>query len=105
MFYRTAPRRGSGRQRRLALGRGSGLRAGGSALLEHDVQHLLDRVDRDELELVAGLRRELLEVGLVVTRDDDPLEPGSLRREHLLLEAADRQHLARERDLTGHADV
>ena len=32
-------------------------------------------------------------------------EPGPLGREHLLLDAADRQHPALQRDLAGHADV
>ena len=33
------------------------------------------------------------------------LMPGAVRREHLLLDAADRQHVAAQRDLAGHRDV
>ena len=31
--------------------------------------------------------------------------PGAVRRQHLLLDAADRQHVAAQRDLAGHRDV
>src|SRR5207248_6375056 len=59
----------------------------------------------DELERLARLLRKLLEVGLVLAREDDALQPGALRGERLLAHAADRQHLAGERDLARHPDV
>ena len=54
---------------------------------------------------LARLVGQLLEVGLVVARQDDPLQAVALGGEHLLADAADREHLAGERDLAGHADV
>ena len=38
-------------------------------------------------------------------RDDDVGEAGAVGGQHLLLDAADRQHAALQRDLAGHADV
>ena len=40
----------------------------------------------------------------VALGDDHVGQPGGVRREHLLLQPADRQHAALERDLAGHAD-
>src|SRR5262249_61554269 len=39
--------------------------------VERNREHLVDRVDRDELELAPGLGRKLVEVGLVLARDHD----------------------------------
>jgi hypothetical protein len=47
-------------------------------------------------------RRHLLEVALVELRQDDRLDAGEARRQHLLLEAADGQHGAAKSDLAGH---
>ena len=57
-----------------------------------------------ERELVADLRRDVVEVGAVALREDHVGEPGRVRREHLLLEPADREHAALERHLAGHPD-
>src|SRR5262249_31960414 len=73
--------------------------------VERNREHLVDRVDRDELELAPGLGRKLVEVGLVLARDHDALQSRALSCEHLLAYTADRQDLAREGDLAGHADV
>jgi len=56
-----------------------------------------------EAELLAHLLRHVVQVGPVALRQDHVGEPGGVRREHLLLEPADRQHPALERDLAGHA--
>ena len=47
--------------------------------VERGGEHLLDRVGEDELELVARLLRQLVEVGLVLARQDHALQPGALR--------------------------
>ena len=60
---------------------------------------------RDELERLARLRRQLVEVGLVLAREDDALQAGALCSERLLAQSADGQHLPRQRDLSGHPDV
>ena len=46
-----------------------------------------------------------LDVLLVLTRQDDSRDAGAARRQDLLLDAADGEHPARQRDLAGHGDV
>jgi hypothetical protein len=58
-----------------------------------------------ELELVDDLLRDLLEVRAVALGQEDALDAGAVGREDLLLDAADRQHPAAQRDLAGHRDV
>ena len=54
---------------------------------------------------VADLGRDLLEVALVLLREDHLGDAGAGGGEDLVLDAADRQHLAAQRDLAGHGDV
>jgi hypothetical protein len=61
---------------------------------ERSLEDLVDRVDEDETDGLARLRRQLLEVVLILARQNDPTEAGTLGGEHLLANAADRQHLA-----------
>ena len=49
--------------------------------------------------------RSSLHVLLVLPRQDDLVDADALGRQHLLLDAADRQHLPGQRDLAGHRDV
>ena len=58
-----------------------------------------------KLSCVAHLLRNVLDVRLVVLRQDDHLDPRAVGAEHLLLQPADRQHAAAQRDLAGHRDV
>src|SRR6476661_6292407 len=76
-----------------------------SSVHEGDLEHLAERLYRIERELVAHLVRNVLEVRLVRLRDDHVLDAGTMRAEHLLLHAADREHAAAQRDLTGHRHV
>ena len=46
----------------------------------------------------------VVEVAAVALGQDHVGQPGRVRGEHLLLEPADRQHAALQRDLAGHAD-
>ena len=57
------------------------------------------------LRAVADLLRQVLEIRLVVLGQQDLGDPRPQGAEHLLLDAADRQHAAGERDLAGHRDV
>src|SRR6266487_3755817 len=68
-------------------------------------ERLVDPLDVDELEAAALVLRDLGDVALVSPREDHPLDLRSLGGKHLLLDAADRQHLAGERDLAGHRDI
>src|SRR4029453_18689212 len=73
--------------------------------VERGLEDLLHGIHDDELEPLAGLVRQVLEVGLVLAGNDHTLQAGALGRERLLADASNREHLARERDLAGHADV
>ena len=57
-----------------------------------------------ERERVADVGRDVVEVGAVALGDDHLGEAGGVRGEHLLLQAADREDAALERDLAGHPD-
>ena len=54
--------------------------------------------------LLADLLGDVVEVAAVALGQDHLGQPGRVRGEHLLLEPADRQHPALQRDLAGHAD-
>jgi hypothetical protein len=45
------------------------------------------------------------QVARVGARQQDPLDAGPVRAEHLLADAADRQHLPAQRELAGHGRV
>ena len=77
-------------------------RTAGSSASSRTSPHVVGEVERHLLPHGLG---DVLEVGPVALRQDDRGEPGPLRREHLLLDAADRQHPTLERDLAGHPDV
>jgi hypothetical protein len=69
----------------------------------HDLVDGRDEVDRQVApQLLADVLEDAL---LVLPRQDDVAEADAARGQHLLLDAADRQHLARERDLARHRDV
>ena len=57
-----------------------------------------------ERHRLADVRRDVVEVGAVPLGEDDVGQAGRVRGEHLLLQAADREDAALERDLAGHAD-
>ena len=62
-------------------------------------------LDEEEPDAAHQLALELLGVGLVRLGQDHAAEAEVLRGEHLLTHAADRQHLADDRQLAGHRDV
>src|SRR5579884_3053073 len=59
------------------------------------LEHLVHVLDEDEPELLADVGRDLVQVLLVVLGEDDRLDPRPVPGDHLLLDPADRQHLAR----------
>ena len=82
----------------------AGMRAGsGSASAIFSTSSIVDT--RCSVERVEDVLRDVGQVLLVVARQDDVLDAGAVRRQHLLLHAADRQHLAAQRDLAGHRHV
>src|SRR5713226_7739721 len=64
-----------------------------------DFVHVLDLDQRDILQY---LLRDLIDVLLVFLRHEDGLDAATMRREHLLLEPANRQHPPAQRDLARH---
>ena len=87
----------------IGFGRGGGNRRQrtGQRNLQ-DLVHVLDEIDIERIEHVLG---DIGEILLVVFRQDDVLQAGTVCRENLFLHATDRQDLAAERDLAGHGDV
>src|SRR6266511_2271156 len=61
--------------------RGHGL---GQRAVEGDREDFLDPVDGQELELLASLFRQFLEIGLILAGEDHLANPGPLRCERLL---------------------
>ena len=59
----------------------------------------------DQLQVLLHVVRDFRQVLLVLLRDEHGGDPGPQRRQQLLLQAADRQHPAAQRDLAGHRDV
>ncbi len=57
------------------------------------------------MQRVARLLRQIIEVTLVVLREDDVCDTSSLRPEHLLLHPADRKYPAGQSELSGHRHV
>src|SRR4030095_14325051 len=69
------------------------------------VERFIDARNVLELEPFHEMRGDLLHVPPVPLRQYHALDARALRGEHLLLDAADRQHLAAERDLARHRNV
>src|SRR5262249_8149673 len=74
--------------RRLRQGRQAKARA------ERFLQHLVHVLDEDELQLLLDVGRNLDQVFFILLGDDHRLDPRTVCRDHLLLQAADRQHVA-----------
>src|SRR6266550_1175953 len=60
-------------------------------------QNFLGIVDEDEPHLLAQLFRHVLDVLLVQTRQDHGTDPSPVRRQNLLLDSSDGEHLAAKR--------
>src|SRR3954453_20724140 len=78
---------------------------GTPGLLERNLEDLVDVVDEPELQVLAQVLGDVLDVGLVEPGRDHGADPVARRGERLLLEPADGQHAAGQRDLAGHRDV
>src|SRR3954453_21574538 len=73
--------------------------------LQRELEDVLDVLDEPELDVFAQMLGKVLAVALVELRGDDQAHARALGGERLLLEPADWQHLAGERDLAGHGDI
>src|SRR5919202_3989489 len=63
---------------------------GDAARAQRGLEHLAHVVDPGEVEVLAQVLRDVLQIGLVAGRRDDARDPGALGGQRLLLEAADR---------------
>src|SRR5690606_36971020 len=61
--------------------------------------------DEMELHRLARLLRDVAQVTLVPSGQDDAMDPGAVRGEDLLLHAADLEHLPPQRYFARHGDV
>ena len=73
--------------------------------LQRDFEHLSDLRDELEVEVLAQVLGDLVDVLLVASGRDHHPDPTALGGQRLLLEAADRQHLTGQRQLSGHRHV
>src|SRR6266513_5187500 len=89
--------------RRTSSGTGWQLRQRNLALrLEGEVDYLADRHDRVERELLPDGLGDVIQIASVPLGHDYVGDAGRVRREDLLLEAADRQHPSLQGHLAGH---
>src|SRR6185503_3033843 len=85
--------------------------SGGPALLrawqlaDRAADRVLDALEEHQLEPGSSVGGDVLEVLFVALRDHHGGDAGAQRRQHLLLDAADRQHEAAQRDLAGHRHI
>jgi len=78
---------------------------GGQRTFERQGEHLVHLIDKVELDGVLDVVGQLGDVLLVGARQDDFEDAGAQGGQQLLLQSADGQHLAAQRDLAGHGDV
>src|SRR5437763_9645814 len=76
-----------------------------SGSFERDIQNFGDLADETEIEIPPQMLGNLVHVRLVELRSDHARDPEALRRQGLLLQPADRQHLPGQRDFAGHRHV
>ena len=66
------------------------------------LEHLADRLHRNDLQRLADLLRDLRQVLLVLLRNQHYACTRGVRRQRFALQATDRQHTAAKGDLAGH---
>src|SRR4051794_34122540 len=81
----------------------SALPEGGTAQSERE--YLTELLDHEYFDLLPNLPGQILQIRLVLLRQDDPGDSGPHCAQNLLLHSADREHPAAQRDLAGHRDV
>ena len=76
-----------------------------SRLLQSRGNRIVDTIEPDELQLVAGALRNFVEIPPVSRREHHPGQAGRGGGDHLFLDAADGQHQTPQRYLAGHGRV
>src|SRR5205085_7121783 len=72
-------------------------------LYQGDLEHLPDRIHELEFDLLEQLFGYLFEVTAILLRQDDGVDAGAARGQHLFFNAADRKHVAAQGDLDRHS--
>src|ERR1700722_1945743 len=70
--------------------------------LQGHIEYFVNAHYRVEAHLLSNLLGDVVEIATVSLRQDHVREPRRMGGKHLLLESADRQHAALQRDLAGH---
>ena len=83
--------------------RGRGNRQSDEFALERDPQHFVH--DRQNAASCSGCVRNIRKIFLIVPRNDHFIDAMPVSRHKLLLQAADRKHLAAQSDFAGHGDI
>src|SRR5436190_11997009 len=71
------------------------------SVTQRGVEDLADLAHPHELEIFAQVLGDVLEIPFVAAGREDAVDAGPLSGQRLLLQAADRQHLAGQRELAG----
>src|SRR6202035_4974149 len=66
---------------------------------------IINPFEPNELQLIAGAERNLVEVAAISRGQHNPGQASGCRRDNFFLDAADRKHQASQRNLTGHGSV
>jgi len=72
---------------------------------DRDLEDLVERGHRMKLERLPYILGQVLQVRFVILGQDDSLDSRAMRAEYLLLQSANRQHAAAQRDFSGHRDI
>src|SRR5512140_1484284 len=88
--------------RRPLGGLGAGMR---SRWLQGGIEHFVHGLDEDEFHTVLDLIGNIVQVETIALGEHDRPKPIAIARQHLLLYAADGQHLPAQCDLTRHAEM
>src|SRR6267142_3463062 len=74
-------------------------------LSESNRQHLINPLNRLDLQIPLDVVRNLNQILLVFVRNQHSLDPPPMSRQELLLQPADGQHFAAQGDLARHRDI
>ena len=66
----------------------------GAISLQYVVQHIIDRIDEDNLHFIAKLSGDVVKVVFIAPWQRDCTNSGTAGGEHFFLDATDRQNLA-----------
>src|SRR6185437_1533558 len=91
---------GRGGGGRLLHSRQRRLLHGGAVPDDRDLEDLVERGHRMKLERLPYILGQVLQVRFVILGQDDSLDSRAMRAEYLLLQSANRQHAAAQRDFS-----